>query len=385
MNVQRWDFVRSRIKKLDKHLDENGFAILEATPTRVGVLKYEDSNGNIVRELRHPDQVFDSESIKTLSLKPFTLEHRGGFVKPESSEEQVKGAIGENITVEGDYLKCKIAIYSKEAMDSIEDEEMLELSAGYTCKTVKESGVYGGEPYDFRQLEIRYNHVTATTEGRAGSSCCLRLDAKGSAYIDYNKTTNEVKMKIKVGAYEKSGLKIDSMEVEENEDTLAMKKALDMCMKKIDTLISEKDKKSDSIASDLVKMDSFKLRIDSLEKENASLRDSGKNSIQKEKLDSLMKRREEILNSAKIIEYKMPDSGSFEEINKKATREILALAGYDKEKFDSIQGYEDAAWDIYHKDSEKINGNINSLRNLETYKLNDSEGDPNVDYSSKPL
>jgi hypothetical protein len=391
MTVQRKDFVRSRVSKIEKFTDENGYGRFEATPTRVGVLEYKCDDGTIIRELRHPDDVFSPESMETLSLVPVTLEHRGGFVKPETSSEQTKGTTGENITIEGDHLKCTIAVYDREALDSIAEDDMFELSAGYRCETVPEKGVYGGKPYDFRQINIRYNHVTATKEGRAGNSCRLRLDSKGAAYVDRNDNNENKnganKMKVKYDGYSMDGLNLDAFEYEENEDTKMFKKALDTCtseMKKMkEDMMKMKEKKSDSVGSDEAKLDSLQIKVESFEKQIQEQEKKIKNSVPKEKMDSLIFERGQILEVCKTLDYKIPTEGTFEEINEQAKFDILVKAGYEKEKFDSIQGYKAVAWDTYYKDHEKINRDVNSLENLSRFKENrlDSE----EDFSTKPL
>ena len=86
---------------IEKKKDDNGFAYFDALAGGVGVLKYRE-NGQIVRELRHPDDVFQAESMQSLAMKPFTLQHEGGMVKPESATGVTRGTTGENIRREGE-------------------------------------------------------------------------------------------------------------------------------------------------------------------------------------------------------------------------------------------------------------------------------------------
>jgi hypothetical protein len=59
-----------------------------------------------------------------------------------------------------------------------------ELSCGYTLDLVREDGVYEDQPYDFRQTNIRYNHVAIVEHARAGGMARLNLDAADAVEID---------------------------------------------------------------------------------------------------------------------------------------------------------------------------------------------------------
>lgn len=353
-NVERIDFLESKIKNIEKFKDENGFACFEAYPTKVGVYKYATEDGSFRSEFRSEEEVFRVDSIESLALKPFTVEHEGGFVTPEKSSYQVKGSTGEKVEVEGEHLKCKIAVYDKEALDAISKDGAVELSTGYICDTEKKEGVYKGEKYDYIQKNIRYNHVTATVKGRGGETCRIRLDSAG------NLIKKKEQMKKKYDGYDSEELKIDAIEYEETEDTAKMRKALDACMNYIKKI--GKDKKSDSEIE--ARVDSLKLQLDALKNEKKTLEEKTQGLVDSKKLDSLLAERDEIKEVAKKIGYEIKSSEDFKSTNKKSITEILVQAGYKKEKLDSNKTYLEFAWDSFYKDHDNFAKNYNSLKNL---------------------
>ena len=52
-----------------------GFLRGRACVTNIGVFPYRLEDGSIEYELRHPEDVFDSESMASLKLKPVTNNH----------------------------------------------------------------------------------------------------------------------------------------------------------------------------------------------------------------------------------------------------------------------------------------------------------------------
>jgi hypothetical protein len=72
-------------------------------------------------------------------------------------------------TFEAPYLITRpLTVITKEAQDLIEEDEQRELSAGYRYDAEMIPGVYGGEAYDGRMVNIRFNHCALVIKGRAG-------------------------------------------------------------------------------------------------------------------------------------------------------------------------------------------------------------------------
>jgi uncharacterized protein len=81
----------------------------------------------------------------------------------------VVGSIGTNARWEPPFVKNAITIWPAADIDGIESEEKYQLSPGYHYDPVMESGTFGGEAYDGKMVNIRFNHVAVVEEGRQGN------------------------------------------------------------------------------------------------------------------------------------------------------------------------------------------------------------------------
>ena len=80
MRVKRYD-----LGKVDKAvLTPQGFLRAPVFATRTGVFKYQLPNGDTIKELRLPEEVFDSSSLATLAGAPLTNNHPENFVDPNN-------------------------------------------------------------------------------------------------------------------------------------------------------------------------------------------------------------------------------------------------------------------------------------------------------------
>lgn len=172
--VQRLDLL-GKIPKVKK-TSQGGIATT-ANLTRTGVFTYQMSDGSTFRELRHPDEVFNPESLASLEGAPLTLGHPGK-VDAANWRSSAVGHVGESVKPAGIFVKAKVRVDEAEAVKKIEAGELVELSCGYDCETEVQAGEYNGEKYDGIQRNIRYNHVGLGPRGwgRAGSEVGLHLD-----------------------------------------------------------------------------------------------------------------------------------------------------------------------------------------------------------------
>lgn len=161
------------------HVDrsEEGFLTIRGTATRTGVFEYRNRNGSKRLELRHPDDVLDPKSLKTLGAKPTTLEHPPDLVDPTTFGTYGVGSGNNTVEVVHDGLiDIVFNVYRADAIQAIESGEKRQLSCGYRCDVIEESGVYKGQSYTHRQKNIRYNHVAIVGRGRAGAIAQLHMD-----------------------------------------------------------------------------------------------------------------------------------------------------------------------------------------------------------------
>lgn len=194
-----------KLSRMDKgEATQQGFLRVPASFTRVGVFKYRKADGTIVRELRHPDDVFAPESIASLKMAPLTDDHPKDFVTPENVKELSVGWISDTIELNNNKVDGTVVVAEKKAIAKA-NAGKVELSCGYTADLKDESGEFEGEPYDCRQVNIRYNHVAMVDKGRAGPTVRMRLDSDDAEEVTKeNETqTEETQMeKIKIGDQE---------------------------------------------------------------------------------------------------------------------------------------------------------------------------------------
>lgn len=146
--------------------------------TRTGVFVYKLPDGSIRRELRHPDDVFHADSVASLEDAPMTDGHPiEGMVTPSNYKRLAIGHV-RDVRVDGRFLAGTSVVQEGASVTGIRAKSKRDLSCGYTCDLIHESGVYNGEKYDARQTNIAYNHVAllGPGKGRAGSEVRLRVD-----------------------------------------------------------------------------------------------------------------------------------------------------------------------------------------------------------------
>ena len=193
-------------------IDINGYRRQEANPiSMVGVFPYTgkqiDYDGSLRLDphkiywvLRPPEELFHPEAIKSFNGLPIRIGHvmlGSGFKAVD--EEPVDGCIY-NVRQSMDmpeYLIGDFAIYTDKMKDVLQKGRVRELSLGYRCQYIPESGVYNGQPYEFKQANLRGNHLALVENGRCGSSvrvcdeAILTFDSLPEELIEM---TNEEKM-----------------------------------------------------------------------------------------------------------------------------------------------------------------------------------------------
>ena len=158
----------------------NGFVRAEGYLTRSGIFVYRDAQGKTIRELRPPEEVMHPDSLASFGLMPVTNEHPSELLTADNAKEYQVGTVSESVVAEGDKVRAALMITDAQAIEAL-DAGKSELSCGYTADVVQESGVWQGQPYDAKQINIRGNHVALVDAGRAGPACSVRMDAAGAA------------------------------------------------------------------------------------------------------------------------------------------------------------------------------------------------------------
>jgi len=179
---------RFDIATLEKpQIDHNGFLTAKAVLTRTGVFEYRRADGTRTRELRAPEEVFNKDSLETLTHRPFTDGHPvQGRVTAKNARQLQRGMVISNPEVDGNLVRADILVTDQGSIDKImrEKNPVRAISCGYDIDLVKKDGEFEGERFDHEQTKIIYNHVALVPRGRAGPEARLRVDADDGAVED---------------------------------------------------------------------------------------------------------------------------------------------------------------------------------------------------------
>jgi hypothetical protein len=159
-----------------------GYLNINALMTRVGIFKYQNNDGTIVRQYRPAEEVLSEDSYSTLSNVPVTNEHPKEFVNSKNVKKYQVGFVRDCIeVVDNKYLKGKLVIQDDETINEIISNKKVEVSCGYTCIHEQKDGEFENEGrFDLIQRQIRYNHLAIVYKGRAGNQVKLTYDSADS-------------------------------------------------------------------------------------------------------------------------------------------------------------------------------------------------------------
>jgi hypothetical protein len=181
MAVRRFDFLGTTHKL---ETTPQGFVRVDARLTRTGIFTYHQGD-TVVRELRPADEVFRSDSLKSIAGAPVMDLHPGElgaapFVGPENARALAIGFAGEEATTDGEFVTARLTITDAKAIAGLKDGTRKEISLGYTCDVDATPGMHNGKRYDAIQRNIIVNHIALGPPGwgRARPEVCLRLDSK---------------------------------------------------------------------------------------------------------------------------------------------------------------------------------------------------------------
>jgi hypothetical protein len=194
-NVARFD--RGQVKG-DAFITNEGYIKANAIVTRTGVFLYKNPDGTIRKELRHPDEVFKVDSLDSMKMIPVTNGHpQERLVSAENAKRLAIGYTGETITQDGEFVLSNLMITDLASIKDVTERKRKELSLGYTVDLIPEEGSYNGQPYNFRQTNIKYNHLSIVDNARAGSEARIALDSFDAEEILIEEA-NMAKRKIKI-------------------------------------------------------------------------------------------------------------------------------------------------------------------------------------------
>lgn len=271
--VVRFDL--SDNKKTRLRTDGVGRKLLSGNLTRTGVLTYKLSDGTTRRELRHPHEVFDTDSLDSMLGAPVTALHPANPVNVSALKSVQKGVV-RKVKRDGNFVNGECAIDDDALVSAIERGDMHDVSPGYTCKLEHTAGVYEGERYDAIQREIRYNHLAVGPKnwGRSGPSVALRVDAQDETQTDFGVQMDEERNDAAAEIVETPEAKTEESKASEAETVEA---AAEPDAKEPEAKAPEAAEASNGDSLDVVselektraERDALKERVDSLTKELA--------------------------------------------------------------------------------------------------------------------
>lgn len=172
-NVARFD--RGVVTKAT--ITKEGYLKADAIVTRTGVFLYQNPDGSVRKELRHPDDVFNSDSLQSLKMRPITNGHPPQrLVTADNYKELSIGYTGETVKLDGQYIVTPLLITDRNGVEQVQTRKKQELSLGYTVDLIQEVGTFDGEEYTHRQTNIQYNHLAIVDRARAGAAARIHLD-----------------------------------------------------------------------------------------------------------------------------------------------------------------------------------------------------------------
>lgn len=147
-----------------------GYIIDTPVIARTGIQWYR-RDGKDVAEYRPPEEVFAPQSLASFVGRPLTIDHPSFMVRSDNVRNVVVGAILGEPWRDGQNLRARVVVHDKLAIDLIESGLKAELSVGYTVETEQVAGTTPeGAHYDAVQRNIRCNHLSIVTRGRAGNA-----------------------------------------------------------------------------------------------------------------------------------------------------------------------------------------------------------------------
>lgn len=199
-NLARYD---KGIVPREAEITAEGYVKARAIVTRCGVFLYKNADGTIRKELRHPDDVMVPESLESIKMIPVVNGHPAErLVNADNSKKLAVGYTGELVEAQMPYVIANLVVTDKDAVREIQSKQKNELSLGYTVDLIPDSGTYYGEPYEYRQTNIRYNHLALVDQARAGPEARIALDGNDAEEILKEEAQVANKRKIKIDAEE---------------------------------------------------------------------------------------------------------------------------------------------------------------------------------------
>ena len=170
---------------------DEGFLRVPGKAARTGIQEYLASElglkdrapNDIIRVYRPAEEVFNDESLQSYLGADVTNNHPSTLVNASTYRNTSVGVVTSIGRQDGDFVTVDMVIKDKDAIKAVETGKC-ELSAGYTAVYDDTPGTTPeGEPYDFRQTQIKINHVAIVDRARAGANARIFDEERGRVML----------------------------------------------------------------------------------------------------------------------------------------------------------------------------------------------------------
>jgi hypothetical protein len=338
--VKRWDsLVPSRWMTEPFIRTNDGFLKGRAIVTSVGVFTYQNKDGTVTRELRPPEEVFDSVSLESMKMKPVANDHPTEKITDGNVKKYQVGSLGSNPSsntqirswegytpqdelTDGFHVAIDMIIHDGDAINDVLNGKRA-LSMGYECEIeqAEPGAVWCGMAYDCIQRKIRYNHCAIVDAARAGDAASIRLDSADAVlFIDRDHHTYQEDKTMKK-------IRIDGVEYDGDERLIQFyqeqKTRADAAEKALET--AKADQKS-ALSTMEAERDTYKERADKAEKE---LKEAKAAATDTKRIDEAVKAKLVLMDAANRAGVDVKEDMSDTEIKK-----AVVLAKFPAAKLD---------------------------------------------------
>jgi len=360
--------------------DENGRIRGRAVITTIGVYPYLKEDGSVEWELRHPDDVYEDDSLRTLEMLTLTNNHPSEQVTKDNVKDLQVGHLGEFVfvdTIHGFVTNSVVVAESKAVADVMGGKRSL--SAGYRCDVVNESGTWNGVPYTARQKNIRYNHVSIVDRGRAGDDAVIKFDSfdgfQTKIKKDISVTTTDVNTDEEVTMGDKNfkSVKLDGVDYEAEPAVLTALHNATVKLDEMDKLKEDLVKAQEAKASAEGKLDAMKESVEKMQTELDA-------SIKTDQLEELFQKRKKLDEAGALAQIE-----EFEKLDVKGKMEavVLKVSPNAKDALDSrkdsdqysvyLESRFDSAIETLRKDSDTLTQNLSDATGADSSQQGDND------------
>lgn len=343
MLVNRFDAIDISAKSATKfQKTPEGYLKGRAVVARTGIYKYRKQDGTLYNEYRDENEVFRSDAVESLKLKPISILHPNQMINADNVQLFQVGNLG------SDWAKIKrdnendlvidLIIQDSDAVAKIEAGELRELSLGYQCD-IEDAPVgakFDGKEYQTVQKNILINHCALVEKGRA-QNAIIKMDSADAIMVSdaVPVTAQDIENTTEVHMANLKTIKLDGVDREAEGEVL---EALHSATQKADGLQASLDALTEDKTKVEAERDTLKDRVDALEKELVEAKNVKLDEVA---VKAAVERRVKILDAARIAEVEVK-----EDMDELAIQKAVIVKVFPSAKLDGKDAvYIDARFD----------------------------------------